>query len=866
MTSLQAGGLIRIFLSSTFVDFQQERARLQTIVLPLLRERARTKGCDVAFIDLRWGLSDAVASKGGYIHVCLSAAREADLVLGLLGGRYGACPAQRGNLNLDRFQIKGQLREAVERGVADGLSLTHMELAYAPPDNRLVLRRDDALSRHLEATDTMSKSAEGVPPGWWVDAKGSPGTEYAAALLQALQDEGTPALPYARLDEFTTLACDQLLRWLDGYFASGRAPTGSAIPLVRHTDYARCAARKVLEAGRLLVTDVPRSGKTVFLGEVTQALTELRIGPGNEPQVTFHRLTLAKGDPPYRALEELIDGILGRETRLGLADPLALEPQGLLALRGLSSAPVPVIVVDGLDDADQSEPPPWLSRLTGHVPLVLAGRMGLQMLQLHKAGWEIVPPPTFTRREDAKVYLQARLSRESKHLTPEQIDRLLNAEGGTRLGSLDRFLEVLLGFGDLVQGKNVDAHVTANIDGLLAEHQAHRGWEYALLMLMNCQPHGYPAVLAAIAGFVVARRGLTMEEVETALGQNAGSAGEVMVLLAGLLEWSNGRAYLRDAATVSKTIPRMDFLRRLRDGPSPLEPQQFWEVIRLGAASRLLDRLRPWERTATDEEMADALHLLGEMAEIKPLSPTSQGWVCKLLQNGALGAALRSGDLLWLGSFLTLRSVPGLESLLLTAVRDHLTGTYRDTVDVLPLARLLQRHGQSGHAPIKLAPEVAALVAEAHLRQPDAGWSRERARLAWLALDEWLSLLSKSLAKCETGKGIDKLVAAAGRAMVGVNEVAHLLDGTHRVAGDIHVAGVAVAHMTALNRLEDGRPDLVGMVAVAQHLGRVRKAIDGGGWPLDPTAELEQRMEAVAGRLLTLSGKRAGLDLFRSTT
>lgn len=857
MAFAQAGGLIRIFMSSTFIDFQQERARLQTIVLPLLRERARAKGCDVAFIDLRWGLSDAVSTKGGYIHVCLSAAREADLVLGLLGGRYGACPAHRGNLDLDQFQIEGQLRGAVERGVADGLSITHMELAYTSPERRLVLCRDDSLTRHLEATDLMSRPVEGTHPGRWIDPVGSPSAKRAAALLQELQDEGTPVLSYASLDEFTGLARERLLTWLDGCLVSPRVPEVLAIPLVPHTEYACQAARKLLETGSLLITGEPNSGKTVFLGEVTQALTELAKGLGAAPQIKIHRLELAKGDLPYRALEELIDEILGRETRLGLADPFALDPQALLAIRGLSSEPVPVIVVDGLDDVDLSEPPAWLFRLTGYVMFILAGRMGLQMLQLHKAGWDLVAPPTFARREDAEVYLRARFLREFKYLTPEQVNRILNVKDGIRLSSLNRFLELILSFGDLVQGKNVDEHVTANIDGLLAEHQVHGGWEYILLMLLNCQPNDFAVVLEAIAGFVVARRGLSMEEVETSLARNAGRAGEIVTMLAGMLEWSNGRAYLRDAVNVSKTIPKMQFLQGLQDLPRPLELQEFWCVMRLGATLRLLNSLRPWERTVTDEEMADVLHLFGEMAELKPLSLIWQERVRNLLQNGALGVALRSGNFLWLGSFLTLRSVPNLESLLLAAVRDHTTGVYWDTLELLSLVRFIGRHGQSGNAPIGLAPALAALIAEAHLRQQDAGWNRERARLAWLALNEWLSLLSKSLAKCESVEEIDRVVESAGRAMDGVNKVAPLLDGTHRVAGDIFVRGVWVAHMTALERLKSGSPNPTEILAIGQYLGKIRKTINEGAWPFDATVELERRLVAVAEGLLTLSAAKS---------
>lgn len=851
MTPTRGSRLIRIFLSSTFVDFQQERARLQSIVLPLLRGQAREKGFDVMFIDLRWGLSEEVAAKGGYIHHCLSAARDADLVLGLLGGRYGACPAHRGNLDLDRFQIGEPLRGAIEAGIADRLSITHMELSHAATVDRLAFRRDDHLTEQLECwdADVRRERREPMSPTPWVDAPGSPNIERAATLLQMLINEKTPVFTYASLDEFTALAREQLRSWLNTRLAANTVPVAPVVPLVPHTDHARLAAQVVWESGRLLVADTAHSGKTVFLDEIENALVELYRESDKRPGIVIHRVNLVQHEASFRSLEALVDEMLGRQVRLGLADPLALDVQDLLSVRTLSHEPVPVIIVDGLGDTDLSEIPLWLSPLAKHIPLVLAGRMGPLFFQLRQAGWPLLPPPAFQRRENAKSYLEARLAVASKYLTVTQIDHILDAESSTRLASINGALDVILSFGDLLPAIGVDKRVTENIDGLLAEYEMHNGWLYALTMLLNCQPSEFRVILSTIAGLVVSRRGLNTEEIEAALGpKDAGRAGEIMTLLTGLVDVSAGRFRLRDVEGVSRTVPAMPMLRNLPDGSD-----RYWSMTRLMAASRLLDRFALQDRVATDEEATDALHLLGQMAEIGPLKTPLRERFRELLQAGALGAALRSGDFTWLGSLFLSKSVPILGTLVLGAVRKHLSGDSGDTADVLPLARFLHRHGRNGNAPANLAPAIAALAARAHLDHTDIGYSRERARQAWLALDAWMALSIEALDRCNSVEEIVEMVESCGEAKARPDELADLLDATHHVATEIRVAGLAVADMTARKRLNNEAPNPEGMFAVARHLVKVRRSIDDGCWSAAPTAELERRMNAVTESLLTLS-------------
>lgn len=51
---------IRVFLSSTFRDFIEERDLLVKQVFPELRRKARDRGVEVVDVDLRWGLASAI--------------------------------------------------------------------------------------------------------------------------------------------------------------------------------------------------------------------------------------------------------------------------------------------------------------------------------------------------------------------------------------------------------------------------------------------------------------------------------------------------------------------------------------------------------------------------------------------------------------------------------------------------------------------------------------------------------------------------------------------------------------------------------------------------------------------------------------
>src|SRR5579871_6011449 len=98
---------LRLFLSSTFVDFQGERDFLAKKVFPGLRRMCRDRSVEFTEIDLRWGLTEEDTKKGRIIGTCLD---EIDscrpFFIGLLGDRYGWVPP------IEELEKNAELRSA----------------------------------------------------------------------------------------------------------------------------------------------------------------------------------------------------------------------------------------------------------------------------------------------------------------------------------------------------------------------------------------------------------------------------------------------------------------------------------------------------------------------------------------------------------------------------------------------------------------------------------------------------------------------------------------------------------------------------------------------------------------------------------
>jgi nephrocystin-3 len=88
-----SGRVVRIFLSSTFRDFGEERDLLVRKVFPTLRAKLQSRFVDLVDVDLRWGITEEEAERGEVLPICLSEIdRARPYFIGFLGERYGWVP------------------------------------------------------------------------------------------------------------------------------------------------------------------------------------------------------------------------------------------------------------------------------------------------------------------------------------------------------------------------------------------------------------------------------------------------------------------------------------------------------------------------------------------------------------------------------------------------------------------------------------------------------------------------------------------------------------------------------------------------------------------------------------------------------
>lgn len=113
---------IRLFISSTFADMQQERDCFNDVLVTKLRALCRDRGVSFFSVDLRWGVTDEDIANERLIPRCLSEVDKCrPFFLGIIGGRYGS-------------QMKSVpqelLREYPWLAEKAGASYTELEITY----------------------------------------------------------------------------------------------------------------------------------------------------------------------------------------------------------------------------------------------------------------------------------------------------------------------------------------------------------------------------------------------------------------------------------------------------------------------------------------------------------------------------------------------------------------------------------------------------------------------------------------------------------------------------------------------------------------------------------------------------------------
>jgi WD40 repeat protein len=277
----------RLFVSSTFQDFGEERRLLQDEVIPALAAHCAKAGFGFRAVDMRWGVNDDAQLNQRTVEICLGEVIEAKgypapNLLILIGDRYGWVPLPFA-IARDEFEA---LRDWL---IAQGKSeaVADLNRVYALDENHPVLGGLITTGPGLIGAYTLrsreDELAELKAPDAWAPVEARL-REALQAAARHLQENGQ--LGEAELEKYTLSLTEQEIRkGLERIVAGDGAVTANAIAWVRTTEASDPPVRALVEAvqralpeGNALRSELPLAHQgyyRTFVEQITAKLTAL---------------------------------------------------------------------------------------------------------------------------------------------------------------------------------------------------------------------------------------------------------------------------------------------------------------------------------------------------------------------------------------------------------------------------------------------------------------------------------------------------------------------------------------------------------------------------------------------------------------
>jgi len=212
---------LRVFISSTFRDLQEEREHLAKKVFPEIRALCRERGVTFTEVDLRWGLTEEEALLGRVIRTCLEEVdRCRPYFIGVIGNRYGWAPEYH-EILMDP-DLLGKY-PWIEEVAMEGVSVTEMEFIHGVFDAPRV-DGDTAFFYHRSGT---------------VDEADDPAR--LASLIERARGTSRPFREFESSEELGRQVRDDLVAMINRNWPRSEAP--SALELERRFHAAFAASR-----------------------------------------------------------------------------------------------------------------------------------------------------------------------------------------------------------------------------------------------------------------------------------------------------------------------------------------------------------------------------------------------------------------------------------------------------------------------------------------------------------------------------------------------------------------------------------------------------------------------------------------------
>ncbi len=229
---------VRLFLSSTFRDFGEERDLLIKRVFPALRARLKERFVELVDVDLRWGITAEEAERGEVLPICLTEIdRARPYFIGMLGERYGWIPPA------DGYAPDLLERQPWLRAHQGGASVTELEILHGVLNSRRMQGR--AFFYFRSPAYARTKGGDYLPLT-------REDRQRQRQLKQRIRARGLPVTPYATPEALAARIERDLWKLLDREFPASEVPDAYERERLRHEAYAAPRRRLYLGGERYL--------------------------------------------------------------------------------------------------------------------------------------------------------------------------------------------------------------------------------------------------------------------------------------------------------------------------------------------------------------------------------------------------------------------------------------------------------------------------------------------------------------------------------------------------------------------------------------------------------------------------------------
>jgi nephrocystin-3 len=596
MSSPQRRSELRLFVSSTFRDLQEEREYLIKKVFPEIRSICRLRGVTFTEVDLRWGLTEEQQRLGRIIRTCLEEIdRCRPYFIGIIGRRYGWMPEYHEVIMDPEIQERYPWIDALS---LEGASLLEMEFTHG------VLNGDGEKASFYHR----------IEEGGTIDEP-----QRLERLIDKVRDSGNSIKEFTTPEELGESVRTELLRIIDESWPLSEVPSALGLERLTHEAFAHSRRRAYIANPEYL------QGFNQWLASNTTPLViAAASGMGKSALLTWLLGEYKRKNPKAFVIEHYVGAsddstdhvgfirrVIGEvQERYGLdADiPTSIDelersfPEMLGRIGKVSGFEDDTLFI-ALDAADQFLPHSrsfgWLPKdLPDNIKLLVSCRVGETLDELQKRNWQQLEIRSLKEREREAIVARY-LGEYHKELPSAILQRI----GKDNKAASPLFLRTL---SEELRLYGKHESLADVVDRYMATSDLDHFFIHILERMEN--DYGAEIVRSVTTALASSRSGLTESHL---LGASGVSRADLSLLLHALdyhLLRTNGRLnffhqYLRravEAKYLSDTEARYRSHRRLAGYFRELYEQSLSQIVK--ESDNLLIREMLYQYAASDDK------------------------------------------------------------------------------------------------------------------------------------------------------------------------------------------------------------------------------------------------------------------------